>query len=37
MEDGFVSPIEPILQKMGLQVRHNAKMNLGLGRPLCED
>ncbi len=37
MEGGFVSPIEPILQKMGLQVRHNAKMNLGLGRPLCEE
>ncbi len=37
MEDGFGSPIEPILGKMGLQVRSNAKMNLGLGRPLCED
>lgn len=37
MEGGFVSPIEPILQKMGLQVRHNAKMNLGLGRPICEE
>ena len=37
MEDGFISPIEPTLQKMGLQARHNAKINLGLGRPLCED
>ena len=37
MEGGFVSPIEPILKKMGLQVRHNAKMNLGLGRPICEE
>jgi len=37
MEDGFRSPIQPILDKMGLQVRPNAKMNLGLGRPLSED
>lgn len=37
MEGGFVSPIEPILQKMGLQVRHNAKMNLGMGKPLREE
>lgn len=36
-EDGFVSPIAPILAKMGLQTRPNAKMNLGMGRPLCED
>ncbi len=36
MEDGFISPIEPVLAKMGLQVRHNAKMNLGLGRPLFQ-
>jgi len=34
--DGFRSPIEPVLKKMGLAVRPNAKMNLGLGRPLCE-
>lgn len=37
MEDGFVSPIEPVLNKMGLQVRHNAKINVGLGRPLIQD
>ena len=37
MEDGFRSPIQPILDKMGLKTRHNAKINLGLGRPLCED
>ncbi len=37
MEDGFISPIEPIIHKMGLQVRHNAKINLGLGRPLREE
>lgn len=37
MEDGFVSPIEPIINKMGLHVRPNAKINLGLGRPLCEE
>jgi NAD-dependent dihydropyrimidine dehydrogenase PreA subunit len=37
MEDGFVSPIEPILARMGLEARPNAKMNLGMGRPLCED
>lgn len=34
--DGFTSPIEPVLKRMGLEVRPNAKMNLGLGRPLCE-
>lgn len=34
--EGFASPIEPVLKKMGLEVRPNAKMNLGLGRPLCE-
>jgi ferredoxin len=37
MEDGFTSPIEPVLDKMGLQVRHNAKINVGLGRPLIQD
>ncbi len=37
MEDGFISPIEPVIRKMGLPLRPNAKMNLGLGRPLCED
>ncbi len=37
MEDGFVSPIEPIINKMGLQIRPNAKINLGLGKPLCEE
>jgi NAD-dependent dihydropyrimidine dehydrogenase PreA subunit len=37
MEDGFNSPIEPVLKKMGLQVRPNAKINVGLGRPLFQD
>jgi hypothetical protein len=37
MEDGFVSPIEPVLNKMGLEVRMNSKLNLGMGKPLCED
>jgi NAD-dependent dihydropyrimidine dehydrogenase PreA subunit len=37
MENGFKSPIEPVLNKMKLQTRHNAKINLGLGKPLCED
>jgi hypothetical protein len=37
MEEGFTSPIEPTLRKMGLQVRHNAKMNLGMGKPLREE
>ena len=37
MENGFQSPIEPVLHKTGLQARPNAKINLGLGRPLCED
>ena len=35
--EGFTSPIQPVLDKMGLAVRHNSKINLGLGRPLCED
>jgi NAD-dependent dihydropyrimidine dehydrogenase PreA subunit len=34
--DGFISPIEPVLAKLGVAVRPNAKMNLGLGRPLAE-
>jgi NAD-dependent dihydropyrimidine dehydrogenase PreA subunit len=37
MENGFQSPIEPVLHKTGLQARPNGKINLGLGRPLCED
>jgi hypothetical protein len=37
MEDGFTSPIDPVLKKMKLQVRPHAKINVGLGRPLCED
>jgi hypothetical protein len=37
MEEGFISPIEPIINRMGLAVRHNSKINLGLGKPLCED
>lgn len=37
MEDGFTSPLEPVLNKMNLQTRPNAKINLGLGKPLCED
>jgi ferredoxin len=37
MENGFVSPIEPVLNKMGLEVRMNSKLNLGMGKPLCED
>ncbi len=37
MENGFNSPIEPVLEKTGLQARPNAKINLGLGRPLCEE
>jgi len=37
MVDGFESPIEPVIHKMGLTVRPNSKINLGMGRPLCED
>jgi len=33
----FTSPIAPVLDKLGLQPRPNAKINLGLGRPLIED
>ena len=36
MVDGFTSPIEPVITKMGLQVRPNSKINLGMGRPLSE-
>jgi len=37
MQDGFTSPIAPIIDKMGLETRPNAKINLGLGKPLVED
>ena len=37
MVDGFTSPIAPIIDKMGLETRPNAKINLGLGKPLMED
>lgn len=37
LEDGFTSPIAPIIDKMGLETRPNAKINLGLGKPLIED
>ena len=36
MINGFESPIEAIINNMGLEVRHNSKINLGMGRPLCE-
>jgi len=37
MVNGFESPIEPIIAKMGLHVRPNSKINLGMGRPLREE
>ncbi|MDF1594074.1 MAG: hypothetical protein P1P89_21405 [Desulfobacterales bacterium] len=37
LQDGFTSTIAPVLEKLGLQTRPNAKINLGLGRPLIED
>jgi len=37
LTDGFISPIAPIIDKLGLEARPNAKINLGLGRPLIED
>ncbi|MEW6673664.1 MAG: 4Fe-4S binding protein [Thermodesulfobacteriota bacterium] len=37
LDDGFTSPIAPVLDRLGLQTRPNAKINLGLGRPLIED
>jgi NAD-dependent dihydropyrimidine dehydrogenase PreA subunit len=37
LKDGFISPIAPIIDKLGLQTRPNAKINLGLGKPLIED
>lgn len=37
MVDGFSSPIAPIIDKMGLETRPNAKINLGLGKPLIDD
>jgi len=30
-------PVLPILQQMGLSPRPNAKINVGLGRPLAND
>lgn len=35
MQDGFISPIEPILNQIGLTPLPNSKVNLGLGKPLC--
>ena len=35
MENGFVSPIEPILSQIGLTPKPNSKVNIGLGKPLC--
>ena len=37
LQDGYISPIAPIMDKLGLQTRPNAKINLGLGRPLIAD
>ena len=37
LKDGFISPIAPIIDKLGLQTRPNAKINLGMGKPLIED
>ena len=37
LKDGFISPIAPVIEKLGLQTRPNAKINLGLGKPLVED
>lgn len=37
LQDGFTSPVAPVLEKMGIQARPNSKINLGLGRPLIED
>ena len=37
LKDGFTSPIAPIIDKLGLETRPNAKINLGLGKPLIED
>lgn len=34
--DGSI-PVLPLLEKLGLQVRPNAKINLGMGKPLKED
>jgi len=37
LHDGFTSPIAPILEKLQIEARPNAKINVGLGRPLVED
>lgn len=37
LEDDGTLPILPALQQMGLQIRPNAKVNMGLGRPLVSD
>ena len=37
LNDDGSNPILPILDELGLQVRPNSKINLGLGRPLVND
>ncbi len=37
LEDDGTIPVMPVLQELGIQVRPNAKVNMGLGRPLVTD
>jgi len=37
LEDDGSIPVLPLLQELGIQVRPNAKINMGLGRPLVTD
>jgi NAD-dependent dihydropyrimidine dehydrogenase PreA subunit len=36
LEEGFRSPLEPIFTALGIHPRPNAKINLGLGKPIFE-
>ena len=36
LDDGMHSPLDPLFARMGIQPRPNAKINLGLGRPIFE-
>ena len=37
VDDDLTVPVLPLLQQLDVQVRPNAKINMGLGRPLLND
>jgi hypothetical protein len=36
LEEDFRSPLEPVFNALGIHPRPNAKINLGLGKPIFE-